>query len=454
MWLDALTATEEKQLNNSIGQNSFQDTRSYILKEVKLLIFTYAPTGLGHLRVTDALVDSRPKNIPFVLVDENDSFVTWAHRFTSNNPFGKFIFLRSQYGVFEELFVKAYVHFLTTHTKTLFEQMKHIIAHGNEVDEIWIVTTHFGTAHQIGAIKEKLMMVTGKKIRLVVQVTDDTYQHIWCVRGADLTFLPSKFVKEKFESYTKRQGIEFNGQVLPYPLSPLLTAILPTSRGKRSDVFTNNGDTVRVAVPISGAAVGVPYLIQLIMKLRELSSRFEFWVLIKKNVYTKLYISILSKIAGVIVVVAKTDTEMVDLYELMYKQNMIHLEVTKPSEQAFKAIISPRRVGGSVLLFTAPVGRQEIDNLDFLARHELVQRQRKGQETMSLDSVPDSLRSIILAKDPTSAARFIFWATESGLFAKMTDINFSFSKHSLSSHEIGPDGTRLFWEKLAEKFGK
>jgi hypothetical protein len=420
---------------------------------VKLLIFTYAQTGLGHLRVTDALADSRPKNTPFVLVGDPDTFVTWAHRFASINPIGKFIFLRSQYGLFEDIFTRIYVRFLVWNTKDLFVRMKDMISHGIDIDEVWILTTHFGMAHQLGAIKENLMAVTGKKIRLVVQVTDDTYQRIWCVRGADLTFLPSKFIKDKFEAYAKKKKIDFEGEVIPYPISPILTEPLPAKMGKRGDVFIKNGDVVRVAVPISGAAVGLPYLIQLILKLRDLSHRFEFWVLIKDTPYTKLYVSILSKISGVIVVTAKTDTEMVDLYELMYKQNLMHLELTKPSEQAFKAIISPRRVGGSVLLFTAPVGRQELDNLDFLARHNLVQRQKKGEETMSLDSLPDSLRSIILAKDPLSAARFIFWATESGLFAKMTDEKFSFSKKSLTSDEIGPEGTKMFWEKLSEKFG-
>jgi hypothetical protein len=249
---------------------------------VKLLIFTYAATGLGHLRVTDALADSRPKEMLSVIVDPRDELISNGYRFVSNNPFGKFLFLKSQYGVFEDIFVGIYKKFLIDHTDKVFEQMKDILSHGMDADEAWIVTTHFGMAHQIGAIKEKLAQVSGKKIKLIVQVTDDTYQHIWCVKGADITFVPSEYVKEKFEAYTKKKKIDFNCKVIPYPLSPLLTKELLKSKGKRVRDFGNSESTIRVAVPVSGAAVGLPYLMQLILKLSQLSRRFEFWVLINQ----------------------------------------------------------------------------------------------------------------------------------------------------------------------------
>ena len=165
---------------------------------MKLLIFTYAPAGLGHLRVTDALAESRPKNTQYVLLGSIDRFVTWVHRFTSINPFGKYIFLRSQYGVFEDIFTRFYRSLLVMSSGGVLRQLKEIALHNPECEDIWIVATHFGMAHQVGAIKERLIEETGKNIRLIVQVTDDTYQHIWFVRGADLTFVPSLFVKTKF----------------------------------------------------------------------------------------------------------------------------------------------------------------------------------------------------------------------------------------------------------------
>jgi hypothetical protein len=99
-------------------------------------------------------------------------------------------------------------------------------------------------------------------------------------------------------------------------------------------------------------------------------------------------------------------------------------------------------VGGSIMLFTSPVGRQEFENIDFLERNDLL---------------PNSLRiaaprAIKLSKNPEVAAEFILWALDSGLFAKMSSENFRFSKHAVSSGEIGPDGTRLFWRFVEEYF--
>ena len=144
------------------------------------------------------------------------------------------------------------------------------------------------------------------------------------------------------------------------------------------------------------------------------------------------------------VLVGKNDTEMISLYELLYKNNLVHLEITKPSEQAFKAILGPERVGGSLLLLTSAVGRQEIENMEFLERHGL----------LSATELTAHPRAIKLPGEPMKAAEFILWGVESGLFARMTAKNFRFSNESLKSGEIGADGARQFWEKTVRKFGK
>jgi len=411
---------------------------------VKLLIFTYAPAGLGHLRVTDALAESRPRNTQYVLLGSIDRFVTWVHRFTSINPFGKYIFLRSQYGVFEDIFTRFYRSLLVMSSGGVLRQLKEIALHNPECEDIWIVATHFGMAHQVGAIKERLIEETGKNIRLIVQVTDDTYQHIWCVRGADLTFVPSQFVKTKFETYAKKQRIDFVSEVIPYPLSKLLTKKLPKNMGLRQKVFSEKSGKINVAIPVSGAAVGLTYFMNLVKELKKLSDRFEFWVLVKQTPFTEMFISGMSNIPGVNVLMGKNDIQMIELYELLYGKNLIHLEITKPSEQAFKAIIYPTDVGGSVLLFTTPVGRQEKENIKFLERHCLI-------PNSSQTSVP---RAIRISENPRIAAKFIKWGVNSGLFRKMTSPNFRFSKKCLSSGEVGPDGARLFWKQVVKKFGK
>ncbi|KKT40587.1 hypothetical protein A3K29_04180 [Candidatus Collierbacteria bacterium RIFOXYB2_FULL_46_14] len=411
---------------------------------MKLLIFTYAPAGLGHLRVTDALAESRPKNSQYVLLGSIDRFVTWIHRFTSINPFGKYIFLRSQYGVLEDTFTNLYRIVLIMSSRGVLRELKEILLHNPECEDVWVVATHFGMAHQVGAIKEKLSKETGRNVKLIVQVTDDTYQHIWCVRGADLTFLPSKFVQKKFEKYAAEHNIPFVSEVIPYPLSSLLTNKLAKSMGLRQKVFSEKIGKINVAIPVSGAAVGLSYFTDLIQELKRVSDRFEFWVLVKKSPFTEMFISSMSRIANVKVLVGKNDIQMIELYELLYEKNLIHLEVTKPSEQAFKAIIYPTNVGGSVLLFTSPVGRQEKENIKFLERHRLMPN--SGQATAP--------RAIRLSVNPKIAARFIKWGVNSGLFRKMTSPNFKFSRKCLSSGEVGPGGAELFWKRVEKRFGK
>jgi hypothetical protein len=410
---------------------------------MKLMIFTYAPAGLGHLRVTDALVESRPEKTPYVLLGSIDRFMTWAHRFTSINPIGKYIFLKSQYGLAEDIFTSVYRKFLVMTSGPLYKQVKDIIIRNPGRDEVWVVATHFGMAHQIGAIKQKLILETGRTVKLIVQITDDTSQHIWCVRGADLTFAPSQYVKGQFETYAKNNNIEFKCEVIPYPISSLLTGVLPKEMGDRHNVFSENAGTIRMAIPISGAAVGLNYLTTLVKELGNMSKRFEFWVLVKKTPFTELFISSISRLPRVNVLIGKNDNEMITLYELLYEKNLIHLEVTKPSEQSFKAILSPDRIGGSLLLFSSPVGRQETDNMEFLERHGLLL-------SSGLENYP---RAIKLSEKPMEAAKFIMGSVESGLFAKMTSSDFQFTDVTKTSGEVGADGAQQFWEKSQKLLG-
>lgn len=415
-----------------------------LLVHMKLMIFTYAPAGLGHLRVTDALVESRPEKTPYILLGSIDRFMTWIHRFTSINPVGKFIFSKAQYGVTEDVFTVIYRWFLVITAGFLHKQLNDIIVRNPGKDEVWIVATHFGMAHQIGAIKQKLIRETGRTVKLIVQVTDDTSQHIWCVRGADLTFVPSKFVKEKFETYAKVRSIDFACEVIPYPISSMLTSRLRKGFGSRHKVFAEGAGTIKVAIPISGAATGLVFLSTLIKELGNLSKRFEFWVLVKKTPFTEMFMSLVAKLPRVNVLVGKNDIEMITLYELLYEKNLIHLEVTKPSEQAFKAILHPTCVGGSILLFTTPVGRQEIENVEFLERHGLLK---------SPGSINYS-RAVKLSDNPMEGAKFILDATDSGLFSRMTAGDFRFSVESMQSGEIGNDGARQFWKKALKRLGK
>lgn len=57
-----------------------------------LIIFAYAPAGLGHLRVTDALYQGLPKDIntPLILGSQDET-ITYLHRLMSLNPLISFL---------------------------------------------------------------------------------------------------------------------------------------------------------------------------------------------------------------------------------------------------------------------------------------------------------------------------------------------------------------------------
>jgi hypothetical protein len=414
---------------------------------VKLIIFTYSPTGLGHLRVTDALAGARPKDTPYVILGSFDKWMNWMHRISSINPVVKQIFLSSQYGLFEDILTHFYRFFLVLNSGGTYKQLLEVINKNPDIDEFQIVATHPGLAHQIGAIKNKLTRITGKKIHFIVQVTDDTYQHIWLVRGADLTIVPSHYVKDKFEEYAKAQKIEFVSEVVPYPTDVSLTSNLPNTQD-RSETFKDVRAPINIIVPISGAAVGLPFLIELIRSLVNLSKRFKFWVIVRKASYTDFFVSMLLRIPGVNIVVGKNDNEMISLYELIYQQNLIHLEITKPSEQAFKAIIEPSCVGGSVLLFAAPLGRQEVENISFLRRHRLC---RKISDVTFLQT--GSLRSLILEESAAKSAGDIYRCATDGIFERMGDKRFEFSDECIATGEVGANGASLFWKVVERYFG-
>lgn len=418
---------------------------------MKLLVFTYAPAGLGHLRVTDALVDNKPKDFPYIMLGSYDRFITSFHRFFSVNPIAKWIFTVSQYGLMEDFATAVYRWILIMTSGPIYRQLKNIVYEHKESEEIWIIATHFGMAHQIGAVKDRIINETGKVIRLMVQVTDDTSQHIWCIRGTDITFVPSLHTKKELEAYSNRHRMGVNFEVIPYPISPVFTSDL-ANINSRSDILSSN-KKINVAIPISGASVGLSYVTKLISSVISKSNRFKFWIIVKRSVYTDMFLKAFSKHPNVNLVTGRNDNEMISLYEKLYQNNLINIEITKPSEQAFKAILPPTTVGGSIMLFTSPVGRQEYENIDFLVRQGLMPRSNYDGVMKYGESLNSYPRAIRLSKDPEIAANFINWALENGLFARMSSADFQFSSEALFLGEVGPNGAKEFWRIIQKYFG-
>lgn len=186
------------------------------------IIFAYAPAGLGHLRVIEALNEGLVPEADAVLLGSHDKTIQTIHRLTSTNPLTKLLADWLQTGPLSYTFAFYYKRFLRLHTHLLYEQLTTIMEQRiKEPKKVLVVATHFGLAHQLAAIKEKIEAEKHIRIYLVVQVTDATFHPMWYVDGADLILAPSHYSKEKLSEFAKSYDLKSTRiEVLPYPVNP------------------------------------------------------------------------------------------------------------------------------------------------------------------------------------------------------------------------------------------
>ncbi len=394
------------------------------------IILAYASTGLGHLRVTNALFEAATKGVYPHLLRTHDQTASTLHRLTSLHPFTRSILEWSQNGLPEEVFTRSYRLFLRlSHTGIEHEILTLIEQEFNVVKTVVIVATHFGLAHQIAGAKEALSRKLGVKIVLVVVVTDDSPQKVWYVEGADLITVPSFETKRALELYGKRGGLRsVPFAVLPYPLSPRLTESLSLkqARVRREQHDPKSNDRIQVCVPISGAAVNLDYMDELMSSLYRKNPRFYFYIVSRESMYTHPFLVKLGRRHYVSLITSNHDREIVKYYNDLLCSTTIAFEITKPSEQSFKALISRDRVGGVTLLLAEPVGRQEYDNMSFLKRNGLMDK-----------------RAFLLSNDPGVAAEKIAQNLSDGTFMK------GYASEIQTTNEISSRGAEYFWKTLS-----
>jgi hypothetical protein len=447
-----------------------------VLKDPSLVvILAYAPAGLGHLRVTDALYEGLSEGVGPLLLGAHDQTLGAIHRIVSVNLLTRKVMEWVQQGAPEDIFTYPYRNWLRSkpRTKLIYEQVTTILEQRVELPKkVLVVCTHFGLAHQLAAIKRKLEKDKGVEVTLVVVVTDDSPLHIWYVPGADLTFVPSGLTRRKLKEYGKKMALDkVKIKVRPYPVNLKLATKLSVKEGQERmrQLKGKGNDQIRVCVPISGAAVGLKYYLKLMQAMSEQSGRFEFEVVSKTAVYTHKFLGRMLEKKRVNMHVSAHDREVVDKYEKLYEEKVVGLEITKPSEQAFKALLSPEQRGGSVLLLSRPVGRQEWDNLDFLRRHELIPWRSEQMKIWQLadeglrgnrETVKEwkrkarCWRGIRLPNEPERAAQFVWWAIEQGLFSEMMRCGQRLGKGKVGKRELGDDGVKLIWEEVARELSR
>lgn len=425
-----------------------------IFKDKSLLIvFTYAPAGFGHLRVTDALYDGLTDKSNALILDAHDQRLTYFHRLSSIHPVIRKIFEWMQRGFPEEIFTRIYRAYLHSRIKSIYEQIETILSQRHvRPKTLLVISTHFGLAHQLGKIKEKIEKEFGLKMILIVQVTDDSPQKLWFVPEADIIFVPSSHTQQQLVDYGKRARLKQPKiEVNTYPISPLLTEKLSQERYQErlNQVKPEATSPIQVIIPVSGAAVGLDFFIKLCTKLHSKNPRFKFHVLVKKTLYTEMFVRKMIELPYINLHISPQDRQMVNHYEEIYREENISIEITKPSEQAFKALLSPDQIGGSVLLFTKPIGRQEYDNLNFLRRGNLIPSKEQNRQILhvvrdngQLDLDPSGWRGMQLSDNPQKAADLIDWLIRKNFLYSMTTATEQDSWDS--------SGVDKFWEKVRE----
>lgn len=406
------------------------DSQAILTQKNLLILFTYAPTGFGHLRVTDALYDGLANKDNTLIMDTPEQRLTYLHRLSSIHPVLRKLLEWTQHGLAEEITVDIYRAYLRHRTQRLHEQIVSLLRQRSEPPKkLLIVTTHFGLAHQLAKIKAKIEGEFNLKIYLVIQVTDDSPLKTWYAPEADVIFTPSSQTRDKLIAYGQKKGFRIpQFEVAPYPVSPLLTRKLSEENYKKrvEQLRAGSDSLIQVLIPISGAAVGLDSFNKLTQYLYAKNKRFKFHILVKRALYTNSFIRQMVELPFVNLHVFPEDRQMVDQYEKIYQQEQISIEITKPSEQAFKALLAPNQAGGSILLFTKPVGRQEYDNLAYLHRNNLIPSERQNRqmhkaerEKTQWSGTSDAWRGVRLPNNPKTAAAFIEWLIDQGILYSM-----------------------------------
>lgn len=426
-----------------------------------LIVLTTSPAGLGHIRVTQALKAGLPPKTNLEVLGLHDPRMEALHRVTSVNPALRQVMNFVQNNpIAEGGFTRWYRKMLQYNPQTIFDELSRLMLRQvTKPSRLIIVCTHFGMAHQLAQIKQRLQGEFNVPVVLAVIVTDDSPQQIWAVPGIDYEFVPSESTRASLEVvFQKYVGLPLPQIiVVPYPISPHFAKQLTPKEfsQRKSEVNPPAKQKTTIIIPIAGAAVQLAYYQELIEAIVRLMN-VQIIVVAREKPVTEKFLNWCKAKPFIEVMSDKDDFKVVELYEKAYTENVITLEVTKPSEQTFKALVSPKRRGGAILLFSEPVGRQEEDNLLFLNRHDLMpnlfwqqvmgslSHEAYHQTHKSLIEAAKNWRGIVLPYGGVESAVFIHSLYKHGVFSAMMD----FISHRKGHQELSHDGVKEIWKIL------
>lgn len=401
-----------------------------------LVIFTTSPTGLGHIRVTKALINGLSPNTPYHIVGINDPAVEGLYRLMSTNPIlrrGMEFFQTNQLA--EKLQTQLFTKYEHKNIDRTTKEINDLLRFNPTIKKLIIVSTHAQLARRVQSIiDQKLLPIPTSH---AVVVTDDSPQRLWAV-CAPLVVVPSEYTRNELSKLFVCDRLHQGSiEVTPYPIDPILTRPLTPSqwRNRQAQCDPSSPESLHIAVPISGAAVQLEFFDQIIShfntsRIRCLNQssykRVIFSVIAKSSPYSADFLKRIAKFKNVNLFIGETNEETVDLYNHLYCKSKFPpaVEITKPSEQAFKALTPPKTIGGSLLLLSEPVGRQEYDNIDYL--------KREGY---------DGIRVLDLPNHPTPAIQYLKKLIKTGSLLNLIK----------SASPVENTGVQQIWKLIAKQ---
>ncbi|KKT58403.1 MAG: hypothetical protein UW51_C0003G0067 [Candidatus Amesbacteria bacterium GW2011_GWA1_44_24] len=426
-----------------------------------LVVLATAPTGFGHLRVTQALKNGLPEHQSVPVLGLSHSSLQFLHRLTSRHVIMRafFEFFQNNPGA-EEVFTRTYRSYLSVSASDTYRALSRLVlSRRRHPRTIILVCTHFSLAHEAAAVKTRLLREYNCRLIISVTVTDDSPQRIWAVPGADFIFVPSLKTKVLLDKYLQRFSPPRPLVIIsPYPVAPGLTVPLSAARytARVHQLQPHTPSPLNILLPVSGAAVQLSYFRDLISGLNA-ADNHHLTIISRQSPATASFLSWCRTVPGIEVISHLQDLETVIAYEHALTRSVFSLEITKPSEQSFKALLTPHQRGGVILLFTRPVGRQEYDNLDFLRRHRLLPDAADARilndlcrhnSTSRMDASfyrrAQNWRCLMLPDTGSLAARAITCFKNASVLSSMANFT-GFLNHP----ELRGDGVRIFWQQLS-----
>lgn len=424
-----------------------------------VIVLAQALTGLGHLRLTHAIYRGLPPGAHAIMLTSQDENINYLHKILSTNPILQNAMEFVQSGWAEDAVTIVTRWYFRRKTEILEKQLQTILDQNvTKPKTLLVVCTHLNIGHQLAEMKKEFERKNNVHVVLIVVVSDDSPQNLWAVGGADMVFVPSEYCKRQLQLYQKSQPDLPPTRYIfsPYELSPDMTIELTDAQFRRRihELDPAKLAGIHFCIPISGAAVQLSYFEKLIHELDRLTDRMTYHIIAQQSDTTRDFLGRMIGKGHIKLHVSSSHREVVELYEKAYEEEVMALEVTKPSEHAFKGLAKPRLRGGVIMLFSDPVGRQEWDNMKFLQRHGLLpniedqrvlwrdaQLNREPSETIMIRA--RSWRALRLPTHAVASARFIWWALEHRLFATMM----RFSGYQ-DNPELTSQGVAMFWRNI------